>query len=225
MPTAVSGRHPSPIIPFERHTLRHVIGLERTWLELVQATTAGRKATFWPSSLHVACSAVTMQHCRLSRLFNRLIGEAPEPNRVLRMETAQLRATLWSRTVREVGLGKLQIIWLFCRRRGLQYIRRILTTFSVSRSTGTRRIFLPTLFEAVIMSTLLTELPNDGTRGPRLEIDEFIGDNEVTNLFLLALAELQANPVAQVDGKANWTNFYGIAGEIKLAQSNDVTSN
>jgi hypothetical protein len=62
-------------------------------------------------------------------------------------------------------------------------------------------------------SNILTPLPDDGTRGPRLEIDEFCLDNEITNLFLIALSSLQQKSLDPVDGKPNWINFYAVAGQ------------
>ena len=53
-------------------------------------------------------------------------------------------------------------------------------------------------------------------RGPRLEIDEFIGDNVMTNLYVLALSDMQKNSLEEVtvNGKKgpNWLNYYGLAG-------------
>ena len=56
-------------------------------------------------------------------------------------------------------------------------------------------------------------LPADRRRGPRLEIDEFIGDNEMTNLFLIAMSNLQQNSYKLVNNKPVWTNWYGIGGK------------
>ena len=69
------------------------------------------------------------------------------------------------------------------------------------------------LFPKMADSNMLTPLPDDGTRGPRLEIDEFCLDNEMTNLFLIALSKLQQNSLDKVDEKPNWMNFYAIAGQ------------
>lgn len=63
-------------------------------------------------------------------------------------------------------------------------------------------------------SGILTPLPDDGTRGARLEIDEFCLDNEMTNLFLIALSSLQQKSLDPVNGKPNWMNFYAIAGQV-----------
>lgn len=62
---------------------------------------------------------------------------------------------------------------------------------------------------------ILTPLPSDGQhpRGPRLEIDEFVADNEMTNLFLIALWTMQQGSLTTSNGKPNWMNYYGIAGE------------
>ena len=45
----------------------------------------------------------------------------------------------------------------------------------------------------------------------RLEIDEFLADNAMTNLFLLALEEVQHQPIEAVE-KENWWSFYNLAG-------------
>jgi hypothetical protein len=64
---------------------------------------------------------------------------------------------------------------------------------------------------------LVKPLPNESTRGYRVEIDEFVEDNEMTNLFLIALSNLQKDslkPVKDAKGKGvpNWLNFYVAAG-------------
>ena len=63
----------------------------------------------------------------------------------------------------------------------------------------------------------LKPLENDGKRMYKLEIDEFIADNEMTNLFLIALAELQKNSLRfWLDGhdekKPDWLTYYSLAG-------------
>jgi hypothetical protein len=59
---------------------------------------------------------------------------------------------------------------------------------------------------------LLKPLADDGKRGYRLEIDEFMADNAMVNLFLLALSELQKNSLREINGKPNWLNYYALAG-------------
>lgn len=64
---------------------------------------------------------------------------------------------------------------------------------------------------------LVKPMPNESTRGYRMEIDEFVEDNELTNLFLIALSNLQKNslePIKDAQGKdiPNWVNFYAAAG-------------
>ena len=54
----------------------------------------------------------------------------------------------------------------------------------------------------------------DPKRGYRLEIDEFLADNEVTNLFLIALAEIQKNSLKLWDKKPDWLTYYSVAGLI-----------
>ena len=57
---------------------------------------------------------------------------------------------------------------------------------------------------------VLKPLVEDGKRIPRLEIDEFMADNAMVNLFLLALGELQKNSLKEVGGKPNWLNYYAL---------------
>ena len=54
----------------------------------------------------------------------------------------------------------------------------------------------------------------DPKRGYRLEIDEFLADNEVTNLFLIALAEIQKNSLKHWEGDADWLTYYSVAGML-----------
>lgn len=53
-------------------------------------------------------------------------------------------------------------------------------------------------------------LPDDGKRGYRLEIDEFMADNAMVNCFLLALLSLQQNSLKSVNGSPNWLNYYAL---------------
>lgn len=51
-------------------------------------------------------------------------------------------------------------------------------------------------------------------RGFRLEIDEFIADNEMTNLFLVALSEMQKNSLRTLDnGEPDWLTYYSLASK------------
>lgn len=45
----------------------------------------------------------------------------------------------------------------------------------------------------------------------RVEIDEFLADAAMTNLFLLALKEIQEKPL-EVTEKEDWWTFYNLAG-------------
>lgn len=45
-----------------------------------------------------------------------------------------------------------------------------------------------------------------------MEIDEFLADNEMTNLFLIALAELQKDSLRLWNGKPDWLTYYSLAG-------------
>ena len=54
----------------------------------------------------------------------------------------------------------------------------------------------------------------DGKRIYRLEIDEFLADNEMTNLFLIALAELQKDSLKlwNATKEPDWLTYYSVAG-------------
>lgn len=47
----------------------------------------------------------------------------------------------------------------------------------------------------------------------RKEIDEFIDDNDMTNLFLIALSEMQQeDPERKKDKNEDWWTYYSLAG-------------
>ena len=50
----------------------------------------------------------------------------------------------------------------------------------------------------------------------RMEIDEFVQDDAMTNLFLLALAEMQQEDPDKVtaDHPEDWWTFYSLSGPI-----------
>jgi hypothetical protein len=56
------------------------------------------------------------------------------------------------------------------------------------------------------------------TARARVEIDEFLGDNDMTNLFLLALEAMQIeDPTKSVaKGDEDWWTFYSLSGELWL---------
>ena len=60
--------------------------------------------------------------------------------------------------------------------------------------------------------------PNPATMVPeaakkRKEIDEFIDDNDMTNLFLIALSEMQQeDPEKKKDRNEDWWTYYSLAG-------------
>lgn len=61
---------------------------------------------------------------------------------------------------------------------------------------------------------VLKPLPDDGRRGFRVEIDEFLSNNAMTNLFLIALRELQKKSLEPLkENDPNWLNFYALAGK------------
>ncbi|KAK4958258.1 hypothetical protein LTR10_004684 [Elasticomyces elasticus] len=59
-----------------------------------------------------------------------------------------------------------------------------------------------------------------GKNAYRLEIDEFIQDNAVTNLFLLALDAMYKNSLSNKDGSPNWWSYYSLSGIHGLPREN-----
>jgi hypothetical protein len=47
----------------------------------------------------------------------------------------------------------------------------------------------------------------------RVEIDEFIADHAMTNLFLLALRNMQLHKLQNPD-KEDWFSYYNLSGEL-----------
>lgn len=47
----------------------------------------------------------------------------------------------------------------------------------------------------------------------RLEIDEFLGDNEMTNLYLLALVEMFKEDRTRKGETEDWWTFYSLSGK------------
>lgn len=70
-----------------------------------------------------------------------------------------------------------------------------------------------TLQQAQARNSVATLVP-DASRA-RVEIEELLGDNDVTNLYLLALEEMQKEDVTKSVAKGNedWWTFYSISGE------------
>ncbi|KAF2116017.1 common central domain of tyrosinase-domain-containing protein [Lophiotrema nucula] len=58
---------------------------------------------------------------------------------------------------------------------------------------------------------VLEPLKDDGLRGPRLEIDELLIDNDLANLFLQALRNIQLNSLTEVNGGMNMFNHYALS--------------
>lgn len=56
----------------------------------------------------------------------------------------------------------------------------------------------------------MQELTDDGGRDPRLEIDEFLLDNDMSNLFLLALSVMMKDSLKPVNGGMNLLNYYAM---------------
>ncbi|OCL06436.1 hypothetical protein AOQ84DRAFT_390181 [Glonium stellatum] len=63
--------------------------------------------------------------------------------------------------------------------------------------------------ERYILKPLTSE---DGMRGHRLGIDEFLADNEMINLFLIALASLQKDSLRSWNEMPDWLTYYSLAG-------------
>ena len=61
---------------------------------------------------------------------------------------------------------------------------------------------------------ILKPLTSGNGRGYRSEIDEFIADNEMTNLFLIALSEMQKDSLRKLpNGLPDWLTYYSLAGK------------
>ena len=67
--------------------------------------------------------------------------------------------------------------------------------------------------------------PTDGTKAYRVEIDEFLADNAMTNLFLIALKELQDESLTVPKTKeSNWWSFYSLAGLLPNTRYPGITT-
>ena len=55
----------------------------------------------------------------------------------------------------------------------------------------------------------------------RVEIDEFLSDTKMTNLFLLALEKMQKDGLGMLDAKdkVNWWTFYNLSGKLTASFS------
>lgn len=53
----------------------------------------------------------------------------------------------------------------------------------------------------------------------RTEIDELLADNEMTNLYLLALEVIQTEDPKKAESKEDWWTFYSIAGETSVSMA------
>lgn len=49
----------------------------------------------------------------------------------------------------------------------------------------------------------------------RMETNEFLADGAITNLFLLALKDIQDKPIETLD-KEDWWTFYSLAGTYPI---------
>lgn len=58
----------------------------------------------------------------------------------------------------------------------------------------------------------------------RVEIEEFLGDNDLTNLYLLALEAMQKEDATKSTAKKNedWWTFYSLSGEYSLSKTAHV---
>lgn len=72
----------------------------------------------------------------------------------------------------------------------------------------------PHIKEAQAMNFVAAMVPEASKA--RVEIEEFIGNNEMTNLYLLALEALQKEDATKSVAKKNedWWTFYSLSGEM-----------
>lgn len=62
---------------------------------------------------------------------------------------------------------------------------------------------------------VLALAPRSGIKAYRMEIDEFIQDNAMTNLYLLAMDAMYKNSLTNKDGSANWWSYYSLSGQSR----------
>ena len=74
------------------------------------------------------------------------------------------------------------------------------------------RAHVASRISAGITYTLKRLTKKDGKRIHRLEIDEFLADNEMNNLFLIALAGLQKDSLRLWNKEPDWLTYYSVAG-------------
>ena len=60
---------------------------------------------------------------------------------------------------------------------------------------------------------VITPIVPDDSR-IRMEIDELLADNEMTNLFLLALEAMQTEDPEKSGDNEDWWTFYSLAGKF-----------
>ena len=68
------------------------------------------------------------------------------------------------------------------------------------------------------------ELPSPlDSSARRVEIDEFIVDNAMNNLYLLAMRDMQLEQIKKIDDKTeDWFSYYDISGELPTTDPNHV---
>ena len=76
----------------------------------------------------------------------------------------------------------------------------------------------PTELQEAQRNNHVAAIAPDPTR-VRVEIDEFLDDNAMTNLFLLALAEMQKEDPTKrkANGNEDWWTFYSLSGILVLS--------
>ena len=66
---------------------------------------------------------------------------------------------------------------------------------------------------------IITPITPDPSR-VRMEIDEFVADDAMTNLFLLALEAMQTEDDERSGDNEDWWTFYSLSGEIMFSLVN-----
>lgn len=79
----------------------------------------------------------------------------------------------------------------------------------------------PSPFQAAEDKNIILPLVQVNEKAIRLEIDELLGDNALTNLFLLGLIELQKDSIKDPKtNEPNWWSFYSLGGIHGLPREN-----
>ena len=78
--------------------------------------------------------------------------------------------------------------------------------------------------EATASSHFISTVPDAAK--VRMEIDELVQDNDLTNLFLLALSAMQQEEMERPEGHPqDWWSYYSLSGDISQSNIIDAFAN